>query len=339
MAEGYLIVNSKNCSEAYPIVGASVRVEDKDGDILYTLTTNESGRTEQITLPTVDKALSLDENYKAHPYSIYTVRVHAPGYTDVIIHGVHIFEGELTIQPVSMIPIPEVTQHEQENQKAEETVEDYGFKPDYSAPIVINIGEHAIESSDERKQVGVTPDNPRQRVLPTVIIPSHITVHLGRPAANAQRVRVPFLEYIKNVASHEIYPTWPENALRANIYAIITFTLNRVFTEWYRGRGYPFDITNSTAFDQAFVYGGTIFGSINRIVDEIFNQYVKRPNQVAPFFTSYCNGTTATCSGLSQWGTVPLAKAGVIKNLTDGKPQKKWRVSTDSIFFRRISKL
>jgi len=234
MAEGYLIAYLKNYSEAYPIVGASVTVEDKDSNVLYTLTTDESGKTEQINLPTVDKALSLDENYKAHPYATYTIKVHAPGYTNVIIYGVHIFEGELTIQPVSMIPMPEVAQQEQQkNKENEKDVEEYGFQPDYSAPIVINIGEHAVESSDERKQIGITPDNPRQRVLPAVIIPSHITVHLGRPAAVAQRVRVPFLEYIKNVASHEIYPTWPENALRANIYAIITFTLNRVFTVIY----------------------------------------------------------------------------------------------------------
>ena len=225
MAEGYLIADLKNYSEAYPLVGASVTVEDKDGNVLYTLTTDESGKTEQVTLPTVDKELSLDENYTGHPYTDYTVKVHVPGYSDVIVHGVHIFDGELAIQPVSMIPIPEHLQ-----QETSKSAEESGFHPEYSSPIVINIGPNAIESSDERIQVGITPDNPRQRVLPVVVIPSHITVHLGRPAAAAQRVRVPFLEYIKNVASHEIYPTWPENALRANIYAIITFTLNRVFT-------------------------------------------------------------------------------------------------------------
>jgi len=124
-------------------------------------------------------------------------------------------------------------------------------------------------------------------------------------------VRVRFIDYIKNVASHEIYATWPEASLRANIHVIVTFALNRIFTEWYRSRGYAFDITNSTAYDQYFVYGGTIYQNISRIADEIFNQYVRRAGQYAPFFTSFCNGTTATCAGLSQWGTVTLANTGL----------------------------
>ena len=123
--------------------------------------------------------------------------------------------------------------------------------------------------------------------------------------------RSPFPDYVKNVASSEIYPTWPENALRANIYAIITFALNRVFTEWYRSKGYGFDITNSTAYDQAFVYGRPIYGSISRIVDEIFNEYVRRQGQHSPYFTSFCNGTSVTCNGLSQWGTVTLSNQGL----------------------------
>ncbi len=142
------------------------------------------------------------------------------------------------------------------------------------------------------------------------MIPNPITVHLGTPASSASNVQVTFPDYVKNVASSEIYPTWPEAALRANIYAIITFALNRVYTEWYRSKGYSFDITNSTAYDQAFVYGRPIYGSISRIVDEIFNEYVRRKGQSAPYFTSFCNGTTATCQGLSQWGTVTLAEQG-----------------------------
>lgn len=141
-------------------------------------------------------------------------------------------------------------------------------------------------------------------------IPETITVHLGRPGANAENITVSFPEYIKNVASSEIYPTWPENALRANIQAQISFALNRFYTEWYRSQGYDFDITNSTAFDQAFVPGRNIFDNISRIVDEIFNSYVVRGNAIEPYFTQYCNGTTVTCDGLSQWGTVPLAESG-----------------------------
>lgn len=144
----------------------------------------------------------------------------------------------------------------------------------------------------------------------TPIIPETITVHLGPPSSNAQNVTVPFIDYIKNVASSEIYPTWPENALRANIYAIISFALNRIYTEYYPARGYNFDITNSTQFDQAFSPDREIFENISNIVDDIFNDYVVRQGTVQPLFTQFCNGTTSTCEGLSQWGTVSLAERG-----------------------------
>lgn len=145
----------------------------------------------------------------------------------------------------------------------------------------------------------------------TPIIPEFITVHLGSPDSNAQNVTVPFIDYVKNVASSEIYPTWPENALRANIYAIISYALNRVYTEYYRSRGYNFDITNTTQFDQAFVPDREIFENIGYIVDDIFNDYVVRQGSIQPLFTAFCNGTTSTCAGLSQWGTVNLAEQGL----------------------------
>lgn len=141
-------------------------------------------------------------------------------------------------------------------------------------------------------------------------IPEFITVHLGSPASGAQNVTVAFADYIKNVASSEIYPTWPENAIRANIYAQITYALNRVFTEHYPSQGYDFDITNSTAYDQFYVPNRDIFQNISTIVDEIFNSYINRSGTVGPIFAAYCNGTTVTCEGLSQWGTVPLANIG-----------------------------
>ena len=143
------------------------------------------------------------------------------------------------------------------------------------------------------------------------VIPETITVHLGAPDSAAQNVVVPFVDYIKNVASSEIYPTWPENALRANIYAIISYALNRIYTEWYRSRGYDFDITNTTRYDQAFVPDRDIFENINDIVDEIFDEYVVREGSIQPLFTQFCNGTTSTCAGLSQWGTVSLAEQGL----------------------------
>ena len=145
----------------------------------------------------------------------------------------------------------------------------------------------------------------------TPFIPETISVHLGNPASPAENITVSFPEYIKNVASSEIYPTWPESALRANIYAIVTFALNRIYTEWYRSRGYDFDITSSTQYDQKFIYGREIFQNISYLTDELFNDYVRRINNIEPLFTSFCNGTTSTCNGLSQWGTVSLANQGL----------------------------
>ena len=143
-------------------------------------------------------------------------------------------------------------------------------------------------------------------------IPEFITVHLGLPASNAQNVTVSFIDYIKNVASSEIYPTWPESALRANIYAQISFALNKIYTEFYRARGYNFDITNTTQYDQAFVPGRNIFGDINRIVDDIFDSYLRREGFLEPLAARFCNGTTVTCEGLSQWGSVSLANQGYL---------------------------
>lgn len=142
-------------------------------------------------------------------------------------------------------------------------------------------------------------------------IPQTVRVHLGNPSSDAQNVTVNFPDYIKNVASSELYPTWPENALRANIYAIISFTLNRIYTDWYPSQGYPFDITSKTQYDQAFVNNRDIFENVSKLVDELFNNYIRKKGSVEPFFASYCNGTTVTCNGLSQWGTVYLAREGL----------------------------
>lgn len=145
----------------------------------------------------------------------------------------------------------------------------------------------------------------------TPYIPENITVHLGKPDSNAPNITLPFPDYVKNVASSEIYPTWPENALRANIYVIVTYALNRIYTEWYRSRGYDFDITGSTQYDQAFVANRDIFENISVLVDELFNNYLTMGENIEPFFTAFCNGTTVTCEGLSQWGTVGLANQGL----------------------------
>lgn len=148
--------------------------------------------------------------------------------------------------------------------------------------------------------------------MPTVtpFVPERITVHLGTPSSNAPNVTVSFSDYVKNVASSEIYPTWDESALRANILAIVSFALNRVYTEFYRSRGYDFDITNSTAFDQYYVNGRSYFDNVARLVDELFNDYLRRPGFVEPLAAKFCNGTTVTCEGLSQWGSQNLAQQG-----------------------------
>ncbi|MBE6971361.1 MAG: spore cortex-lytic protein [Ruminococcaceae bacterium] len=148
--------------------------------------------------------------------------------------------------------------------------------------------------------------------MPEARIPDYITVHLGDPDdTSAPNIRVPFIDYIKNVASSEIYPTWPESALRANIYAQVTYALNRIYTEWYRSRGYDFDITSSTRYDQKYIQDREIFEPISQLVDNLFNDYLVRQGFVQPLFAQYCNGTTSTCEGLSQWGTVDLAQDGL----------------------------
>lgn len=147
--------------------------------------------------------------------------------------------------------------------------------------------------------------------MPLPYIPETITVHLGAPDSPAENVTVSFPDYIKNVASSEIYPTWPENAIRANIYAQISYALNRIYTEYYRSRGYDFDITNSTAIDQSFVAGRDIFENISAIVDDIFTDYIVRQGSVEPLFAQYCDGIEVQCDGLSQWGSVPLAEDGL----------------------------
>lgn len=147
-------------------------------------------------------------------------------------------------------------------------------------------------------------------MLPEPYIPQSIRVHLGTPDSDAETITVPFSQYIKNVASSELYPTWPENALRANIYAIITFALNRLYTEWYPSKGYDFDITNNTQYDQKYIQGRDIFENISQIVDEIFNEYIVRQGYIEPIFAAFCDGHNVICEGLSQWGTVDLANEG-----------------------------
>ncbi len=287
MAIGYLKIQARTAQDAIPLEGVRIRILDGRGRNVYELSTDESGEAQIVSLETVERELSLDPYYGGIPYIGYDVIAQAAGFHTIHVTGIPIYDRETALLPLSFVPLSE------------------GQRGAGATEIVV--GKPAASMRETRYQEAPVEE---PRVLRQVIIPNPITVHLGRPAASASNVQVSFPDYVKNVASSEIYPTWPEASLRANIYAIITFALNRIFTEWYRSQGYSFDITNSTAYDQAFVYGRPIYESISRIVDEIFNEYVRRQGQIAPYFTSFCNGTTTTCPGLSQWGTVTLAQQG-----------------------------
>lgn len=287
MAIGYMILQARTAHDAIPLSGVNIRILDGLGNRVYELTTDESGETEKVPLETISGDFSRNPYYSENPYISYYVMAQKPGFQSLSVADIPIYEGETAILPLTLLPM-------EENQRTPLLSEIY-------------VGTPAVAMAAPRNQAGAPSG---AYVLRQVVIPNPITVHLGSPSSSASNVSVSFSDYVKNVASSEIYPTWPDAALRANIYAIITFALNRVFTEWYRSKGYPFDITNSTAYDQYFVKGRPIYSSISRIVDEIFNEYVRRRGQNNPYFTSFCNGTTATCQGLSQWGTVTLADQG-----------------------------
>ena len=313
MAIGYLTIQARTAHEAVPLQGVDIRILDDQGNSLYHLFTDENGETQTVPLETLDKRFSQNENFTGLPYIAYNVLAQKAGFDSLYVSSIPIYDGEQAVLPMALLPM-------QQTGRRPEQMKIFVGKPAVAMQEVRNqegptstAGSAAGAQGEENGAEGTAGEETEDdggRVLRQVVIPNPITVHLGVPGANASNVQVSFPDYVKNVASSEIYPTWPENALRANIYAIITFALNRVYTEWYRSKGYPFDITNSTAYDQAFIYGRPIYDSISRIVDEIFNEYVRRQGQEAPYFTSFCNGTTTTCRGMSQWGTVTLANQG-----------------------------
>lgn len=296
--ETLLVFQLSTAREALPVSGAQVTVTDPETGASRTQTTNTSGRTTPLCLSAPPEALSLVPDSASLPYKKYNARIEAEGYFPVSIEGIEVFTGQESIQEVEMTPSGEG------RTRAGEEVR-------------IEIPENALRQTRQRAPEGFRGD---PQILGEVFVPAYITVHLGAPDNTAARnVSVSFPDYIKNVASSEIYPTWPEAALRANILAQISFAQNRIFTEWYPSQGYNFNITNNTNYDQFYVYGRNIYANISRIVDDIFNQYVRRQGAANPLFTEYCNGTTVTCRGLSQWGTVSLANngftpLGILKN-------------------------
>ncbi len=255
-----------------------------------TLETDSSGQTPTVDLNAPPLAYSLDENNEIRPYSIYDLEIDAPGYEMENIENVEILPDSMAIQNVRM-------------RKAE------GDETEN-----INIPPHTLYEEyppkipeDEIKDV----NEPGEIVLSRVVVPEYVVVHDGTPSSNATDYYVLYRDYIKNVASSEIYATWPTATIEANVLAIMSFTMNRVYTEWYRNKGYDFTITSSTAYDQKWIYGRNIFESINLVVDNIFDQYLSRPDVRQPILTQYCDGKRVTCPNwLSQWGSCNLGERG-----------------------------
>ncbi len=259
---------------------------------LNVLTTDSSGQTPVIELPAPPLDLSLQPENEQQPYSEYNIEITAEGYEPVLVSGSEIFAGELSLQPVRMNPLATTEEEEKVVIIPAHTL--FGDFPP-------KIPEEEIKPMAESGEI----------VLSRVVIPEYVIVHDGVPSdSTARNYWVRYKDYIKNVASCEIYSTWPESALYANILVIMSFTLNRVFTEWYRNQGYNFTITSSTAYDQKWVYGRNIFKNIDYLVDTVFANYLSRPGVRQPIFTSYCDGRRVTCSGLSQWGSMYLAEQG-----------------------------
>ena len=288
MATGILRIQAFAARQSAPVEGVTVNIVG-DGFTAARMTDAE-GNAADVTLTAPDCALSLDEdNTTRLPYAVCSLTASKAGYRTVRIQGIQVFAGQVTLAQPEMIP---------ETEKGR-VVED--------PPIVIP--PHPLFAGGGGS--GRAPAEPcAARVLDRVIIPKNITVHLGKPAASAQNVTVSFRKYIANVASSEVYPTWPESALRANIHCQISLALNRIYTEWYPSRGYSFNITNSTSYDQYYVHGRTVFDVMVRLTDDIFNTYLRKTGTVNPYYSEYCDGKSVTCPGLKQWGTVTLAKQG-----------------------------
>ena len=288
MATGILRIQAFAARQSSPVEGVVITLSG-DGFTAH-LTTDAEGNAGDYTISTPDCTYSLNEdNTTVLPYAVCSLTAAKSGYRTVRIQGIQIFAGQVTLAQPEMIP---------------ETEEGRDIP---NEPIVIPT--HSLFSGDGGSCPEPT-ENCVPRVLDRIIIPKNIPVHLGRPAASAQNVTVSFRKYIANVASSEVYPTWPEQALRANIHCQISLALNRIYTEWYPSKGYSFNITNSTSYDQYYVHGRTVFEVMTKLTDDIFNTYIRKTGTVNPYYSEYCDGKSVTCPGLKQWGTVTLANQG-----------------------------
>ena len=279
--------------ENVPVRDATVTIaaSDSPNNIIERLTTNSSGQTETIELPAPPIELSLNEANTTRPYTTYNIRIEALGYETEFIENAEILPDVLAIQNVRL------------------TSKNASLTEDIMIPDHTLYGEYPPKVPEEE----IKPVNePGEIVLSRVVVPEIIVVHDGIPSdSSAQNYYVNYRDYIKNVASSEIYATWPTATIEANVLAIMSFTLNRVYTEWYRNKGYDFTITSSTAYDQKWIYGRNIFESISLVVDNIFDQYLSRPDVRQPILTQYCDGKRVTCPNwLSQWGSCNLGERG-----------------------------
>ncbi len=292
--EGGLQINVETPSGRLPIENARVAVSytGEPESTIEEVKTNFSGAAERLELRTPPLEYSMEPS-EQQPYAEYTIQVTANGFIPVNVSGIQVLSGETSVQRVRLVP------------------EESDINPVSNIVIPANTLFGNFPSKipeDEIKPIEETGEI----VLSRVVVPEYVVVHDGAPSdTTARDYYVTYKDYIKNVASSEIYATWPDATLRANILAILSFTLNRVFTEWYRNKGYDFTITSSTAFDHKWIYGRNIFENISRIVDEIFDSYLSRPNVRQPILTQYCDGQRVSCPNwMSQWGSKDLGDRG-----------------------------
>ncbi len=278
-----------------PLSSATIEIANtgEPNRILESVNTDRNGQTGNIELsaPPLEYSMEPTDN---QPYSEYNVKISAPGYQEEIVSGVQIFSGENGLQSIVLQP--------------SEQTPDYVYNPivigghtlwEYYPP---KIAEPEIKPLSESGEI----------VLSRVVVPETIVVHDGVPGdSTATDYYVPYIDYIKNVACCEIYSTWPESTIEANLLAIMSFTLNRVYTEWYRNKGYNFTITSSTAYDHKWIYGKTIYENISQIADRLYNRYLARPNVKQPILTQYCDGKRVSCPNwMTQWGSKALGDDG-----------------------------
>lgn len=291
---GKLKISLISEENSFPVPDASIQISytGVPEDTLEEVTTNSSGSTDEIELPSPPEEYSLDPAIEEQPYSEYTLTITAPDFEPLTIAGVEILANTLALQNVRMRPAIS-TEPPQIYVIPAHTL--YGVYPP-------KIPETEIKPTKETGEI----------VLSRVVVPEYIVVHDGSPRdSTAKNYYVKYKDYIKNVASSEIYATWPENTIRANVLAIMSFTLNRVYTEWYRNQGYDFTITSSTAFDHKWIPERNIYESISLIVDELFADYLSRPNVRQPILTQYCDGRQVQCPNwLTQWGSKSLGDQG-----------------------------